>query len=139
VSAILECGKNDEQRALALHRALIHPKIREIAKSAGFQNEKMKELSYHSEQIKEYISLASHTRNIQGRPKKEESEVMDTIVVALSADFFFEGAKSTQRPVYVTALWRLESAYKERNVEPTKDCPCKSFRSSMVEYFETSA
>jgi hypothetical protein len=68
VSAILDCGKSDEQRALALHRALIHPKIREIAKSAGFQNEKMKELSYHSEQIKEFISLASSTRDKQGRP-----------------------------------------------------------------------
>jgi hypothetical protein len=86
VSAILDCGKSDGQRALALHRALIHPKIREIAKSAGFQNENMKELSYHSEQIKEFISLASHTRNKQGRPKKEESEVIQTIVAALSAD-----------------------------------------------------
>ncbi len=86
VSAILDCGKSDGQRALALHRALIHPRIREIAKSAGFQNEKMKELSYHSEQIKEFISLASHTRNKQGKPKKEESEVINTIVAALSAD-----------------------------------------------------
>jgi hypothetical protein len=86
VSAILDCGKSDGQRALALHRALIHPRIREIAKSAGFQNEKMKELSYHSEQIKEFISLASHTRNKQGKPKKEESEVINTIVAALSAN-----------------------------------------------------
>ena len=46
----------------------------------------MKELSYHSEQIKEFISLALHTRNKQGRPKKEESEVVNTIVAALSAN-----------------------------------------------------
>jgi hypothetical protein len=46
----------------------------------------MKELSYHSEQIKEFISLALHTRNKQGRTIKEESEVIITSVAALIAN-----------------------------------------------------
>jgi hypothetical protein len=48
-AAILNSAKTDEARALALHRALIHPNIRKIAKAAGFENENLKELRYHTQ------------------------------------------------------------------------------------------
>jgi hypothetical protein len=85
-SAILNSARTDEERALALHRALIHPSIRKIAKAAGFQNENLKELSYHSQQIKEFIALASKTQLKEGRTNKDQSEVIDTVAAALSAD-----------------------------------------------------
>jgi hypothetical protein len=77
--------------SLALHRALIHPSIRKIAKAAGFQNENLKELRYHTQQIKDFIALASKTQKKEGRPNTDQSEVLDTVAAALSADVIVGG------------------------------------------------
>lgn len=67
VSAILDSAESTEQRVLTLiHHSLIHPKIRELAKSVEFQNENMKDRSYHSQQIKDFITLASKAEDIHG-------------------------------------------------------------------------
>jgi hypothetical protein len=85
-AAILNSAKTDEVRALALHPALIHPNIRKIVKAAGFQDENLKELRYHSQQIRDFIVLSSKTQKKEGRPNKDQLEVIDTVAAALSAD-----------------------------------------------------
>jgi hypothetical protein len=70
----------------------------------------MEELSYHSEQIKEFISLALHIRNKQGQPRKNESVVINTIVTAVSAN----NATAWE---WMVTLWLSARPYKERNVK----------------------
>ena len=55
VSAIVSAGDNDQQRTLALHRALIDPRTRTIAKSAGFQLDRMESISFHWDQLGRYL------------------------------------------------------------------------------------
>jgi hypothetical protein len=64
----------------------IHPNIQKITKAAGFQNENLKELCYHSQKIRDFIVLASKTQKKEGIPNKDQWEVIDTVAVALSVD-----------------------------------------------------
>jgi hypothetical protein len=48
--------------ALALHLALVNAAIREISKSAAFQNSKIKELEYLEDQVISSLALCTKLR-----------------------------------------------------------------------------
>jgi hypothetical protein len=83
VAAIMDAGDDDEQRALALHRSLIHERTRIIAKSAGFKLERMEALSYHWDQLKKLVEVGSSKT---GRANIDQSLVIDTILAAIASD-----------------------------------------------------
>jgi hypothetical protein len=82
VAAILESGDDDSQRALVLHRSLCHESIRCIAKSAGFQSEKMSAMTYHMDQLRGILEAGSSTK---GRSNIDQTLVTDTILAAVAA------------------------------------------------------
>ena len=83
VSAIVSAGDNDQQRALALHRALIDPRTRRIAKSAGFQSDRMESMSFHWNQLKKMVEAGSSNT---GKVNSDQSMVVDTILAAIAGD-----------------------------------------------------
>jgi hypothetical protein len=44
----------------------------------------MKDRLYHSQQIKDFITLASKAEDIHGRTNKDQSEICDAVVAAMS-------------------------------------------------------
>lgn len=82
VAAILESGDDDSQRALILHRSLCHESTRCIAKSAGFQSERMSAMTYHMDQLRGILEVGSSTK---GRSNHDQTLVTDTILAAVAA------------------------------------------------------
>jgi hypothetical protein len=83
VKAIMEAGDDDQQRALALHRALIDARTRKIAKSAGFKLERMEAMSFHWNQLKKMVEAGSSKT---GRSNIDQSLVIDTMLAAVAGD-----------------------------------------------------
>jgi hypothetical protein len=83
VSAIIDAGEDDQQRALALHRALIDPRTRQIAKSAGFKLERMEAISFHWNQLKKMVEAGSSKT---GKSNIDQSLVIDTTLAAVAGD-----------------------------------------------------
>jgi hypothetical protein len=81
VDAIKLAGHTKEQQALALHLALLHEDIQEIAKTAGFKNDTSKIIAYQWEQMKEIIQDA--TKN-KGTSNTNQEQFMNTIFTAVA-------------------------------------------------------
>jgi hypothetical protein len=59
ILAIVDAGDNDQQRALAQYHLLIDARTRNIAKSAGFQLDRMTAISFHWDQLKKIVEVGS--------------------------------------------------------------------------------
>jgi hypothetical protein len=81
VNAIKLAGHTKEQQALALHLALLHEDVQEIAKTAGFKNDTSKIIAYQWEQMKEIIQDA--TKN-KGTSNANKEQFMNTIFTAVA-------------------------------------------------------
>jgi hypothetical protein len=83
VTAIMDAGDDDQQRALALHRSLVDERTREIAKSAGFKSSRMEAISFHWDQLKKLVEAGSSKT---GKANLDQSLVIDSILAAIAGD-----------------------------------------------------
>ena len=81
VDAIKLAGHTKEQQALALHLALLHEDIQEIAKTAGFKFDMSKTIAYQWEQMKEIIQDATKDK---GTLSTNQEHFMNTIFTAVA-------------------------------------------------------
>jgi hypothetical protein len=94
ILAITKSGNNFAERALALHLALINQAIREISKSAGFQNLNTKELEYLKDQVKEFLGIVYQTKKKHGNVNGDQNLMGATVLAALAPNVA-EGADGT--------------------------------------------
>jgi hypothetical protein len=83
VTAIMDAGDDDQQRALALHRSLVDERTREIAKSAGFKSSRMEAISFHWDQLKKLVEAGSSKT---GKANIDQLLVIDSILAAIAGN-----------------------------------------------------
>jgi hypothetical protein len=84
--AIVDAGNDDQQRALALHRALID------AKSAGFKLERMGAMSFHWNQLKKMVEAGPLKT---GRSNIDQSLLIDAMLAAVAGDLMRDADGAT--------------------------------------------
>lgn len=76
-----------KQQAYALHLAMMHPDMQQIAKAAGFYKTlRVKSILAKWRQLKDIVKVAATTQKIRSRKSGDQQAFIDTILTAVSPD-----------------------------------------------------
>jgi hypothetical protein len=84
---IVEAIKSESQQALGLHLALVHPDLKGISKSAGFESSvATKTIMYQWKQLQDLLKASMSTTKVRGRTNDDKAAFIEAILTAVAPD-----------------------------------------------------